>query len=66
MREDFEGSMKKDDMVQLTIEDISAEGFGIGRAEDMVLFVKDTIPGDEIEAKVMKLKKTYGLSLIHI
>lgn len=60
MREDFEGSMKKDDMVQLTIEDISAEGFGIGRAEDMVLFVKDTIPGDEIEAKVMKLKKTYG------
>ncbi|MDO4343610.1 MAG: 23S rRNA (uracil(1939)-C(5))-methyltransferase RlmD [Eubacteriales bacterium] len=52
--------MKKDDILQLTIEDISSEGIGIGRADGTVLFVKDTITGDTVEAKIMKMKKTYG------
>ncbi len=52
--------MEKNDMVSLTIEDISAEGFGVGRFDGMAFFVKDTVPGDEVEASVTKLKKTYG------
>ncbi|MDD2957210.1 MAG: 23S rRNA (uracil(1939)-C(5))-methyltransferase RlmD [Lachnospiraceae bacterium] len=52
--------MKKDDLVQLTIEDISSEGLGIGHVEKMAVFVKDTVIGDEIQAKIIKMKKTYA------
>lgn len=52
--------MKKDDIVRLTIEDIGTNGEGIGKAEGVTLFVKDALPGDIIEAKIMKMKKSYG------
>lgn len=54
--------MKKDDIVKLTIEDISSEGLGVGRSDGIALFVKDTVIGDVVEAKVMKMKKTYGFA----
>lgn len=52
--------MKKDDIITLKIEDLSSEGLGIGKCDGMTFFVKDTIIGDTVEAKVMKIKKTYG------
>ena len=52
--------MKKDDIVTLTIEDIGTSGEGIGKVEGIALFVKDALPGDVIQAKIMKMKKTYG------
>ena len=50
--------MKKDDLVTLTIEDIGHDGEGIGKVMGMTLFVKDALPGDVIQAKIMKMKKT--------
>ena len=52
--------VNKNDIIKLKIEDITSEGEGVGRTDSFVWFVKDVIPGDEIEAVVMKLKKTYG------
>ncbi|MDO4261129.1 MAG: 23S rRNA (uracil(1939)-C(5))-methyltransferase RlmD, partial [Eubacteriales bacterium] len=52
--------MKKDDLIELTIEDLGADGEGVGRADGMAFFVKDAVVGDRVEAKIMKLKKTYG------
>ncbi len=52
--------MKKNDSVTLQIEDYSKEGLGIGHAEGLALFVKDTVIGDVAEVRVMKMKKTYG------
>ncbi len=52
--------MKKNDTVTLKIEDYTKEGLGIGHAEGLALFVKDTVIGDEAEVRVMKMKKTYG------
>ncbi len=52
--------MKKDDLIRVNIEDMSEEGFGIGKAEGMTFFIKDAVIGDVAEAKIMKLKKTYG------
>ena len=52
--------MKKDDIVQLNIEDMSAEGNGIGKLDGFALFVKDAVIGDVIEAKIMKMNKNYG------
>ena len=54
--------MKKDDLLQVQIEDIGSDGQGIGKVDGMTLFVKDAIIGDLVEAKVMKMKKTYGFA----
>ncbi len=53
---------KKNDLIQLMIEDMSDTGDGIGKADGFTWFVKDTVIGDVIEAKVMKVKKTYGFA----
>ena len=55
-----EETMKKNDFVTLTIEDIGVGGEGIGKAEGMTFFVKDAVVGDVIEARITKLKKNYG------
>ena len=52
--------MKKDDLILVTIEDLSNEGLGIGRSGGTAFFIKDTVIGDTVEAKIMKMKKTYG------
>jgi 23S rRNA (uracil1939-C5)-methyltransferase len=52
--------MKKNDLTELFIEDLSAEGFGIGHAQGMAVFVKDALPGDRILARIVKEKKTYA------
>lgn len=53
---------KKNDLVQVTIEDMSHEGAGIGKADGYTLFIKDAVIGDKVEAKIMKTKKHYGFA----
>ena len=54
--------MEKGQITELWIEDMSAEGQGIGRASDggMVVFVADTVPGDRVRARLTKVKKNYA------
>ena len=52
--------MRKVDLITVTIEDLSSEGLGVGHYDGMAFFIKDTVIGDVAEAKIMKLKKTYG------
>jgi len=52
--------MKKDDFITLEIEDMGVNGEGIGRLDGFAFFVKDAVIGDQVEAKIMKLKKRYG------
>ncbi len=56
--------MKKNDEIILEIEDLSADGAGVGKCDGMAFFVKDALVGDKIKAKVMKLKKKYGYAKI--
>lgn len=51
---------RKDDMVTVRIEDMGADGEGIGKAGGFTFFVKDAVIGDRVEAKVMKVKKGYA------
>lgn len=51
---------KKNDIVVIKIEDMGTEGEGIGKAEGFPLFVKDAVIGDEIKARIVKVKKNYG------
>ena len=51
--------MKKNDSIELKIEDMGVDGEGIGKYEGMTFFVKDAVIGDTIRAGITKLKKDY-------
>ena len=52
--------MKKNDHIQLKITDIGVHGEGIGKADGFPFFVKNALPGDEVEAVITKMKSSYG------
>lgn len=55
-------NLKKNDVFEVTIEDMSDDGAGIGRRDGYIWFIKDTVIGDRVKAKVMKTKKSYGFA----
>ena len=56
--------IKKNDVVELEITDIGADGEGIGKYEGFTLFVKDAVVGDVVKAHVLKMKKSYGYAKV--
>lgn len=56
----MEKVVKKDDQVEIRIDDIGSDGEGVGKYLGYTLFVKDTVVGDQALVKVMKTGKTYG------
>ncbi len=55
----------KDDILEIDITSLGAEGSGIGRtADDFVVFVKNTVPGDKARIKVKKVKKNYAEAIL--
>lgn len=55
---------EKNDMVTVTIEDVGMEGEGIGKIDGFPLFIKDTVVGDTVEAKIIKSKKNYAYARV--
>lgn len=60
--EDVMSEWKKNDKIEVFIEDMSETGEGIGKTDGFTWFIKDTVIGDHVEAKVMKIKKSYGFA----
>lgn len=56
--------MKKNDIVEIQIEDLSHEGAGIGHVDGITCFVKDAVPGDLVHAIITKVKKTYCFATV--
>ena len=55
-------TIKKNDSFTVVIEDLSEDGAGIGKVDGYIWFIKDTVIGDKVEAKAMKMKKSYGFA----
>ncbi len=55
-------SYQKNQTITVKIEDMGAEGEGIGKVEGYTLFVKDALIGDLVEAKIVKPKKSYAFA----
>ena len=53
---------EKNEIFRVRIEDMSDTGEGIGKTDGFTWFVKDAVIGDLVEAKVMKVKKSYGFA----
>ena len=51
---------QKNQLLTTEIIDMSTEGEGIGKVNGYPFFIKDTIIGDQVEIRAMKLKKNYG------
>lgn len=51
--------MNKNDIIQLTIENITGEGMGVGRYDGMVVFVPFTAVGDVLDVRIVKTGKSY-------
>ncbi len=57
--------LTKNQIIDLTITAMSAEGNGIGRAEDgMTVFVPFTAVGDVIRCRVVKVQKTMAFGIV--
>ena len=52
--------VKKNDLADIFIEDMTNEGEGVGKADGFAFFVKDTVIGDEVRIRATKMKKSYG------
>ena len=55
---------KKNDLVVLEITDLTEEGQGVGKCDGLVFFVKGTVMGDVVEAKILKVKKNYAYAKV--
>ncbi len=52
--------LEKNQECEMLIEDMGNDGEGIGHLEGMAVFVKDTVMGDRILVKLIKVKKQYA------
>lgn len=57
-------AIKKNDEIKLKIDSLTSMGSGIGRYDNMAVFVDSTAPGDEIIAHIIKVKKNYAVGKI--
>ena len=55
---------KKNDLVVLEIIDLTEEGQGVGKCDGLVFFVKDSVMGDVVEARILKVKKNYAYAKV--
>ncbi len=52
--------LKKNEIIELTIEDLTVEGAGIGKHDGMAVFVPKALPGEYVRVKVIRLTKSYA------
>ena len=57
--------LRKNDIIHLNITSATAEGSGVGKTDDgIAVFVPLSAVGDELEVRVLKVKKTYAFGKI--
>ena len=59
-----EHSPQKNDLITLEITDLTEEGQGVGKKDGLVFFVKDSVMGDRVEARILKVKKNYAYAKV--
>lgn len=53
-------SLEKNQEYSLTIEDMGNDGEGIGHIDGIAVFIKDTVPKDQVKIRIIKSKKSYA------
>ncbi|MGB3534607.1 MAG: 23S rRNA (uracil(1939)-C(5))-methyltransferase RlmD [Microcoleaceae cyanobacterium] len=50
------------EQLELSITDLSDDGGGVSRSHNRIVFVADTVPGDRIRARLIKIKPNYAVA----
>lgn len=56
--------MQKNQLVKLEITDLSYEAMGVAHLDGMTIFVNNALPGEVVEAKILKVKKSFAFAKI--
>ncbi len=56
--------LKKNEVLTLEVYDITNLGFGVARAEGIVIFISDAVPGDTVEARIIKVASSYAVGRV--
>lgn len=60
----MDNTLKKNRVCEVTAEDITTEGAGIGRIDGAVVFVPDLLPGESARVKIIKAAKKYFVARV--
>ncbi|WP_088103298.1 23S rRNA (uracil(1939)-C(5))-methyltransferase RlmD [Halalkalibacter urbisdiaboli] len=60
----YEGPVTKNEVIDVTIEDLTHDGAGVAKVNGYALFIPKALPGEKIKAKVVKVKKGYGFARV--
>ncbi len=52
--------VEKNQIYEMRVDDLGAQGEGIGRIDGYTVFVEGALPGERIRVQIVKVKKTYG------
>ena len=55
---------KKNQILDVEIIDITNLGFGVAKMDGEVIFISDTVPGDRVEARVIKVASNYAVGKV--
>lgn len=53
--------LKKNDTIEISIDDLTVEGAGVGRYEGIAVFVSQALPGETVAARIIKTTKSYAV-----
>ncbi|HTI68443.1 MAG TPA: class I SAM-dependent RNA methyltransferase [Candidatus Limnocylindria bacterium] len=52
------------DRIELTITDLAFGGEGVGRIDELVVFVPFVLPGERVEAKITEIKRSFARGVL--
>ena len=56
--------MQKNEIYEMTADDLTLEGNGVGRIENMAVFVPGLLPGENAKIKIINVLKSYAIGRI--
>lgn len=56
--------MKKNQIIELDITDLSYQAMGVAHYEGLTVFVNNALPGEKVQAKILKVKKNFAFAKI--
>ena len=56
--------MKKNDRIEVQIDDLTYEGMGVAKVDGFPLFIENALPGEKVVAHVLKLGKKFGYAKV--